>query len=193
METTPANFSSIIPAWCGQRLLAYSTPQSPSAPARYYRRPRALPAPHWIVSANVIIYPSETLIKKNVVTPASPHLSSCPLYTIMKPSRMTTLSYLLQIRRLRSFWRWEVRGLQLSWRHSRFVSLLIYVSRISFLNRLVLKLPAWFPGAGLKRLAIQSQKNSAAMVEIPFNYARERVVSIPCVCRKNHSYQLRLR
>ncbi|KAG1720161.1 hypothetical protein EDB19DRAFT_1835146, partial [Suillus lakei] len=39
----------------------------------------------------------------------------------------------------------------------------------------LLKLPSWFPGASFKRLAIQSQKNATAMVDIPFRYARERV------------------
>ncbi|KAG1726695.1 cytochrome P450 [Suillus paluster] len=41
----------------------------------------------------------------------------------------------------------------------------------------LLKLPAWFPGASLKRLAIQSQKNATAMTDVPFYYARERVMS----------------
>ncbi|KAG1852702.1 cytochrome P450 [Suillus subluteus] len=41
----------------------------------------------------------------------------------------------------------------------------------------LLKLPSWFPGARFKRLAIQSQKNAAAMVNIPFNYARERAMT----------------
>ncbi|KAG1727741.1 cytochrome P450 [Suillus lakei] len=41
----------------------------------------------------------------------------------------------------------------------------------------LLKLPSWFPGASFKRLAIQSQKNATAMVDIPFRYARERVMT----------------
>ncbi|KAG1808629.1 cytochrome P450 [Suillus subaureus] len=41
----------------------------------------------------------------------------------------------------------------------------------------LLKLPSWFPGAKFKRLAIQSQKNAIAMVNIPFNYARERAMT----------------
>ncbi|KAG1737748.1 hypothetical protein EDB19DRAFT_1909518 [Suillus lakei] len=48
-----------------------------------------------------------------------------------------------------------------------------------------LKLPSWFPGAEFKRLAIQSQKNAAAMVEIPFHYARERVIGIVYLIRMN--------
>jgi hypothetical protein len=52
----------------------------------------------------------------------------------------------------------------------------------------VLKLPSWFPGANFKRLAIQSQKNAAAMVDIPFHYARERAVSIYAP-NKIESYQ----
>lgn len=41
----------------------------------------------------------------------------------------------------------------------------------------LLKLPSWFPGASYKRLAIQSQKNATAMVDIPFHYARERAMA----------------
>ncbi|KAG1872155.1 cytochrome P450 [Suillus subluteus] len=41
----------------------------------------------------------------------------------------------------------------------------------------LLKLPSWFPGASFTRLAIQSQKNATAMVNIPFNYARERAMT----------------
>lgn len=41
----------------------------------------------------------------------------------------------------------------------------------------LLNLPSWFPGASFKRLAIQSQKNAAAMVNIPFHYARERTMT----------------
>ncbi|KAG2035024.1 cytochrome P450 [Suillus americanus] len=41
----------------------------------------------------------------------------------------------------------------------------------------LLKLPSWLPGARFTRLAIQSQKNAAAMVNIPFNYARERAMT----------------
>lgn len=41
----------------------------------------------------------------------------------------------------------------------------------------LLKLPSWFPGANFKRLAIQSQKNAAAMVDIPFHYARDRAMT----------------
>jgi cytochrome P450 len=41
----------------------------------------------------------------------------------------------------------------------------------------LLKLPSWFPGASFKRLAIQSQKNASAMINIPFNYARERAMT----------------
>ncbi|KAG2359073.1 cytochrome P450 [Suillus spraguei] len=41
----------------------------------------------------------------------------------------------------------------------------------------LLKLPSWFPGARFKRLSIQSQKNAAAMVDIPFHYARERAMA----------------
>ncbi|OJA21654.1 hypothetical protein AZE42_09325 [Rhizopogon vesiculosus] len=54
----------------------------------------------------------------------------------------------------------------------------------------LLKLPAWFPGATLKRLAIQSQKNSAAMVDIPFRYARERVMTATSNrCMISESYE----
>ncbi|KAG2141168.1 cytochrome P450 [Suillus bovinus] len=41
----------------------------------------------------------------------------------------------------------------------------------------LLKLPSWMPGSGFKKLAIQSQKNASAMVNIPFHYARERTMA----------------
>ncbi|KAG1795307.1 cytochrome P450 [Suillus plorans] len=41
----------------------------------------------------------------------------------------------------------------------------------------LLRLPSWLPGASLKRLAIQSQRNATAMVNIPFHYARERAMT----------------
>ncbi|KAJ8585906.1 cytochrome P450 [Rhizopogon salebrosus TDB-379] len=54
----------------------------------------------------------------------------------------------------------------------------------------LLKLPAWFPGATLTRLAIQSQKNSATMVEDPFSYARERVMTATSNrCMVSDSYE----
>ncbi|KAG2107437.1 cytochrome P450 [Suillus discolor] len=42
----------------------------------------------------------------------------------------------------------------------------------------LLRLPSWFPGASFKRLAIQSQRNAATMVNVPFHYARERACMI---------------
>ncbi|KAG2117754.1 cytochrome P450 [Suillus clintonianus] len=53
----------------------------------------------------------------------------------------------------------------------------------------LLKLPSWFPGANFKRLAVQSQKNATAMVDIPFRYARERVMtatSNPCMISESY-------
>ncbi|KAF9243459.1 cytochrome P450 [Melanogaster broomeanus] len=41
----------------------------------------------------------------------------------------------------------------------------------------LLKLPAWFPGATLKRMAVQSKKNLHEMMDVPFRYARDRVMS----------------
>ncbi|KAF8121767.1 cytochrome P450 [Boletus edulis] len=41
----------------------------------------------------------------------------------------------------------------------------------------LLKLPAWFPGATLKRMAIQAKSNLHEMMDVPFRYARDRVMS----------------
>ncbi|KIJ66911.1 hypothetical protein HYDPIDRAFT_85366 [Hydnomerulius pinastri MD-312] len=41
----------------------------------------------------------------------------------------------------------------------------------------LLKLPPWLPGATLKRLAMQSKKNLHEMMEVPFRYAHDRVLS----------------
>ncbi|KAF9223710.1 cytochrome P450 [Gyrodon lividus] len=41
----------------------------------------------------------------------------------------------------------------------------------------LLKLPTWFPGATLKRMAIQSKKNLHEMMNEPFRYARDRVMT----------------
>ncbi|KAG0700269.1 cytochrome P450 [Suillus ampliporus] len=55
----------------------------------------------------------------------------------------------------------------------------------------LLKLPAWFPGASLKRLAIQSRKNATAMIDIPFHYARERVMTATSnQCMISESFKL---
>lgn len=40
----------------------------------------------------------------------------------------------------------------------------------------MLKLPVWFPGATLKRMAIQAKSNLHEMIDVPFTYARNRVV-----------------
>ncbi|KAI9567359.1 cytochrome P450 [Boletus coccyginus] len=48
----------------------------------------------------------------------------------------------------------------------------------------LLKLPVWFPGATLRRMAIQAKSNLHEMMDVPFRYARDRVtscVSAPCM------------
>lgn len=40
----------------------------------------------------------------------------------------------------------------------------------------MLKLPVWFPGATLKRMAIQAKSNLHEMMDVPFRYAYDRVV-----------------
>ncbi|KAF8556227.1 cytochrome P450 [Imleria badia] len=48
----------------------------------------------------------------------------------------------------------------------------------------LLKLPVWFPGATLKRMAIQAKSNLHEMMDVPFRYARDRVISCvsgPCM------------
>ncbi|KAG8213254.1 cytochrome P450 [Butyriboletus roseoflavus] len=48
----------------------------------------------------------------------------------------------------------------------------------------LLKLPVWFPGATLKRMAIQAKSNLHEMMDVPFRYAYDRVtscVSAPCM------------
>jgi hypothetical protein len=186
MEIASTNFPSIIPTWGGKRLLTYSTSQSSSAVAGHHRSSRALPAPHRTVSNSLSF---GRLYDKNVVTTALPLLSSCRLYTITRLSGMTTRFYLPLKRRSKYFWRWQAPRLQPSWRRFRFVSFYQSASPESYLWLIiVLKLPSWFPGASFKRLAIQSQKNASAMINIPFNYARERAVSIYAP-NTNESYQ----
>lgn len=176
MEIASANFPSIIPTQGGKRLLTYSTSQSPSDVAEHHGSTRALPGPHRSVSNSLSF---GKLNDKSVVTPASPLPSSCLLYMITRPRRMTTRFYLPLTRRSRSFWRWQVPRIQLSWSPFPFVSFYQSASPESYLwLSVVLRLPSWFPGANFTRLAIQSQKNAAAMVDIPFRYARERAVSI---------------
>lgn len=41
----------------------------------------------------------------------------------------------------------------------------------------MLKLPVWFPGAIFKRMAVEAKSNLHEMIEVPFCYARDRVVN----------------
>ncbi|KAH7916610.1 cytochrome P450 [Hygrophoropsis aurantiaca] len=48
----------------------------------------------------------------------------------------------------------------------------------------LLRLPDWVPGTSIKRLALQSQKCAIEMIEVPFQYAQERItkgVSAKCM------------